>query len=77
MADKKEQTRDIRLPLDLDHTCWRARATAVGKRFKDGFSLSMGPDHITDLSDERWCPACAYIRGFKDGVEQCESYPLA
>ncbi|MFH1486690.1 MAG: hypothetical protein ABIH46_11520 [Chloroflexota bacterium] len=58
-------TQPIVLPLDLDHTYWRHK----GKPFwyKDEHCLVYG------ITEERYCPACAYLRGFEDGKKESDA----
>ena len=53
----------IVLPLDLDHTCGRPKGEP--RWYNEDHNLVYG----VRLTEERDCPACAYLRGYQDGKE--------
>ena len=51
------------LPLDIDHSCWRAVPTT-----KEGYAVKNIRARPPD--SENTCPACCYLRGGEDAMRQ-------
>ncbi len=56
------ETAITHLPLDIDHSC-RLLVPEVGARAGMSYRVS------APVTTEKVCPACCYIRGWKDGRE--------
>jgi len=57
-----------KLPLDIDHSCWRTTPMVLRKSVAPDGSDGMSVEPIDDLATERRCPVCQYERGWRDAA---------
>ncbi|KKN02549.1 hypothetical protein LCGC14_1116580 [marine sediment metagenome] len=62
------------LPLDIDHTCEK-RMPNVGVGVNTPRAFWEPPYGRPQPTTEKVCPACCYIRGWKDGLLDGKEVP--
>lgn len=56
-------TKEVRLPNNIEHSCWRSKTESPG--------WSENPIESLPPSGEATCAACGYLRGWQNRDQQC------